>query len=139
MTRNAETRLNEEFKPKGVGGHSAGIQIKVGMSHIVAGGQGMRLHQSGDHVPDSDSGRGDAEAGTGLHAFGTGGVSGHRVSQLPGAAATAVLASGAVVWTVASVPSAGGSGSYLGLTLGWDGGLCSWLCSLETVLWLFLR
>lgn len=86
------------------------------MSHIVAGGQGLRLHQSGDHMPDSDSGRGDTEAGTGLHAFGTGGVSGLRVIQLPGAAATAVLASDAVVWTVASVPSAGGSGSFWALT-----------------------
>ena len=72
MTRNTETRLNGEFKSKGVGGHSPGIQIKVGMSHIVAGGQGLRLHQSGDHMPDSDSGRGDTEAGTGLHAFGKG-------------------------------------------------------------------
>lgn len=92
VARNAETRLNEEFKSKGVG-HSLGIQIRVGMSHFVAGGQGLRLHQSGEHKPDSDPGCGDTETGTVLHAFGTGGMSGCRVIQLPGAAATGVLAS----------------------------------------------
>lgn len=109
------------------------------MSNIIVVQHRLRLHQSGDHVPDSGLGPGDTEAGTVLHASDTGGVSGHSVIQLQGAAATVVLASESSDVSCGICAQQQGQWFLFGLDLGWDCVFSYWLCSLRPVLWLSLK